>query len=175
MDNNSLHIQIKDALDKIVVREIDPKDNQQVKKLIIDVMTEYECIGEDYSSSDPEVKQMFEAYNGDRFTFFVIEWNDVIYGCGGIAPLGGTHESICELRKMYFYKPLRGLGFGRKIMDLCIEKAAEFGFTQMYLETVERMQKANELYKMYGFEVLKSQVGNTGHFGCDSYYVKSIS
>lgn len=57
------------------MRPIRQEDNSQVEELIIKVMTEYQCIGDKYSSSDPEVKAMFEAYNNDKSAFFVIEYH----------------------------------------------------------------------------------------------------
>lgn len=156
------------------IRLIKPEDNLQVEKLIIKVMTDYDCIGPEYSSSDPEVQDMYHTYTEPGSIFYVIEANNKIYGCGGIAPLIGASDKICELRKMYFYEEIRGLGLGSYLLRLCLDKARELGYTQCYLETVERMDKAKLLYLKYGFKPIDHAVGTCGHQGCDSQYILDL-
>lgn len=156
------------------IRKIQPTDNIQVAKVIKEVMTSFDCVGEGYSISDPEVDNMYESYNNEKSVFFVIADQDKIYGCGGIAPLAGGDESVCELKKMYFFSEIRGQGFGRQMMDLCLAEAKRLGYKKCYLETVERMARANKLYARYGFKKLANQEGSTGHCGCDTFYVKEL-
>lgn len=157
-----------------VFRPIEKKDNEQVAKLIRTVMTEYECVGEGYSINDAEIEDMYSAYANDRSAFFVIEEDGVVLGSGGIAPLEGADGNICELRKMYFYPALRGKGWGRKMVAHCLNVAINLGYKKCYLETVERMEKANILYKKMGFEKSCDPIGNTGHGSCESYYIRDL-
>jgi len=166
-------------MDKIIAEQvtfekIKLEDNTQVRELILKVMSEFQCIGEAYSSSDPELNNMFETYNKPDSLFTVIKYNGKILGCGGLAPLKGGDEGICELRKMYFYKELRGLGLGKKFLNYLIGEAKSRGYSQMYLETITRMETANILYKKSGFTKQQSNSGNTGHSACDSFYVKDL-
>lgn len=156
------------------LRPIRKEDNMQVATVIKDVMTAYECVGEGYSITDPELEDMYAAYNDDRSAFFVIAHGDKIYGCGGIGPLVGGDKGTCELKKMYFYPEIRGRGLGKAMMDVCIAAARDKGYSLCYLETVERMARANVLYNKYGFNKLKSQSGSTGHCGCDTFYAKEL-
>ncbi len=133
-------------------------------------MTEYGTVGEGYSIMDPEVDQMYEAYQGAGAAFFVIERSGNIYGCGGIGPLSGSDESICELKKMYFLPELRGMGWGKRLARHCLNTARQLGYQKCYLETVERMWQANRLYQRLGFQRLSQPVGHTGHSGCEAYY-----
>jgi len=156
------------------IRLFEQKDNKQVEELILKVMGEYGCIGEGYSSSDPEVEDMFNAYKDEKHVFYVVADSKNVYGVGGIAPLQGGNSKTCELRKMYFYKELRGMGFGRQMMDLLLEEAKKMDFKKCYLETLSTMEKAKKIYLAYGFKSLKKNIGNTGHGGCDSYYSKDL-
>lgn len=156
-----------------LIRTILERDNSQVERLIIDVMSEYECIGPNYSSSDPEVRNMYEAYSGKGAVFYVIEKDNKIYGCGGIANLSGE-EGVCELRKMYFYHELRGLGLGSRLLEICLDAARKMNYNQCYLETVIRMQKAAKLYLKYGFMPIDKPLGSTGHSGCDAQYILNL-
>ncbi|MEM9920367.1 MAG: GNAT family N-acetyltransferase [Bacteroidota bacterium] len=154
----------------VQIRLIQANDNPAIAQIIRTVMTEYECVGEGYSINDPEVDQMFETYNNDRSAFFVLEDEEGLAGCGGIGPLANGDSSICELKKMYFYRRLRGRGLGRKLIELCLDRARQIGYKQCYLETVDRMAEANALYQKVGFRKLSCPVGDTGHSSCDAYY-----
>jgi putative acetyltransferase len=159
-----------------ILRLIQPADNQQVAKIIRTVMTEFGAVGQGYSIMDPEVDSMCEAYSRPGAAFFVVERkaNGEVLGCGGIGPLVGGDADVCELKKMYFYPDLRGLGFGQKMVAICLEKAKELGYLRCYLETVARMAQANLLYKKMGFGKINGPMGATGHGSCESWYLKEI-
>jgi len=157
------------------IRRIASTDNDKVRGIILSVMADFGCIGEGYSSSDLEVQSMYEAYTNDQSAFFVIsDQENVICGCGGIGPLSGGIATICELKKMYFLKELRGKGLGQLMIDTCIEAARDCGYNQCYLETLEVMEAANHLYHKNGFKKLIKNMGATGHSGCDAYFVKDL-
>jgi putative acetyltransferase len=156
------------------IRAIRSTDNKAVGELIVRVMSEYDCIGPQYSSSDMEVQCMYETYNVPGSAFFVITDGMEILGCGGIAALTGASDDICELRKMYFYKSLRGKGMGKQLLDLCLQKARDLGYRYCYLETVKRMVTANAIYKKYGFKPVDAPMGSTGHGGCDAQYILEL-
>lgn len=156
------------------LRRIQQSDNPQVAKLIRGVMTEFGAVGEGYSIMDPEVDHMYEAYSTDNTAFFVIEKDGKILGGGGVGPLQGGDPQTCELKKMYFYPELRGLGFGKTLVQKCLQAARELGYTGCYLETIERMWQANLLYQRMGFKELKEKMGNTGHCACELKYFRKI-
>ncbi len=156
------------------IRPVELADNSQVAELIRSVMTEFQCVGEGYSILDPEVEKIFESYNLDRHAFWVIESGSRILGCGGIGALPDSDPTICELKKMYFYPDLRGKGWGRRMVETCLNQAIQFGYETCYIETVERMTSAIQLYLKMGFEPLSQRVGNTGHCSCESFFAKSL-
>lgn len=164
------------ASTKFLLRPIQLIDNQPVAKIIRTVMTEFGAVGEGYSIMDPEVDSMFEAYSGPGAAFFVVAKKDTgeVLGCGGLGPLAGEEEGVCELKKMYFLSELRGLGFGKMMVETCLEKAKEIGYRHCYLETCARMEHANQLYQKMGFEKIGGPMGATGHCGCDAWYVKKV-
>ncbi len=151
-------------------RPIEPTDNERVAQVIRQVMTEFSCVGPGFSIEDPEVDQMYETYQGDQAAFFVIEHQGQVFGCGGFGPLPGGDGATCELKKMYFLPELRGHGMGKKLLNHCIETAAQRGYQRMYLETVNRMTSANALYRLRGFQQLEGAEGATGHSSCDTFY-----
>ena len=155
-------------------RKIEERDNAAMAAIIRKVMTEFGAVGEGYSIVDPEVTNMNGAYSSPRSAYFVVTMNEEVVGGGGIAPLQGGDADTCELKKMYFLDVARGQGAGQQIMDLCLEAAREHGFKVCYLETLSSMTKARALYLRNGFELLRGPLGNTGHFGCDSWFAKKL-
>lgn len=157
-------------------RLIRPEDNLIMARIIREVMTEFKTVGPGYSINDPEVDHMFEAYEDPATSrYFVLEINGQVVGGGGVGPLANSDEPVCELRKMYFLPAVRGNGWGRKLLEQCLEAARELGYQRCYLETVARMETANLLYKKMGFETLCGKLGDTGHSGCDTYFVKDLN
>ncbi len=156
------------------VRLIQKEDEEQVARLIRSVMTEFGAVGEGYSIMDPEVDRMYEVYREPGSAFFVIAKGNEIMGCGGVAALAGGEGDTCELKKMYFYPAVRGLGFGKKLLDKCLKEAAALGYRLCYLETVERMWQANLLYQRAGFRKIDGPMGCTGHNSCETFYIKEL-
>ena len=106
------------------IRPITIEDNARLSEIILSVMSSFGCIGAGFSSSDPEIRNLYEAYKGDRTTFYAVvdEQQDVVWGCGGIGPLEGAAQDICELRKMYFLSELRGNPLERWVIQNATSK-----------------------------------------------------
>ena len=158
----------------LTIRTIRPADNMAVKELILQVMEEFSCLGEGFSSSDAELNDMAAAYRHPGSAFYVLTNEEGrIVGTGGYGPLPET-TGVCELRKMYLLPGVRGQGGGKKMLEACLAGARQAGYGQMYLETVRQMTRAAELYTGYGFEPLEGPMGRTGHCGCDRFLVKDL-
>ena len=157
-----------------MLRKIEARDNVAVAAIIREVMTEYGACGPGFSINDPEVDHMFEAYQQSGHAYFVLELDHRLLGGAGIGPLTGQSAGICELRKMYFLSGIRGKGWGRQMLELCLQTAVDMGYQACYLESLNTMTEAAKLYQRAGFEPLAHQMGNTGHSACDSYYLLKL-
>lgn len=154
-------------MSEILIRKIEPSDNQAVKALVLGVLAEFELFGEGFAGVDAELEDMYAAYNNALSAYFVIESAGQILGVGGYAPLLGTEPgTVAELRKMYLSATLRGQGIGQKIIEICLKAATEKNYQSMYLETVPAMHAAQKLYLSNGFNYLDGRVGDTGHSNC---------
>lgn len=157
------------------LRPIRECDIEMVEEIIRSVMTEFQAVGCGYSINDSEVDDMFAAYSPEGSAFYVVEADGRILGCGGYAPLNGGDKDTCELRKMYFLPELRGTGMGTQMLTLCLEEARRDGYRRCYLETLENMEKARNLYENHDFEYLDKPMGNTGHTGCGTWMSKALA
>ena len=154
------------------IRAIRRDDDPAVARIIRTVMPEFGAVGEGFAINDPEVDWMSRAYDAPRSAYFVVESGDQVLGGGGVAPLAGADDGTCELRKMYFLPRLRGLGVGNALMTRCLDAARGFGFTRCYLETLCGMDAAMRLYERSGFRRLDAAIGDTGHGGCNTFYLR---
>jgi len=160
--------------DPFYIRPIHFEDDAAVAAIIRSVMPEFGASGDGFAINDPEVDFMHRAYSAPRCSYFVVEKDGVVMGGGGIAPLEGAEDDVCELRKMYFLPGLRGLGAGAALMERCLDAARLQGFRRCYLETLRGMDAAMRLYERTGFSRMTEPMGDTGHHGCDSFYLLEL-
>ncbi len=153
------------------IRSIQKRDNDQVARLIRTVMTEFRAVGAGYSIGDLEVDDMYGNYRNKRSCYYVITSGDRVVGCGGLGPLDGGNKFTCEIRKMFFLRETRGVGLGRRLLLLLLDEARTRDYKKCYLETLDRMWQANELYQKNGFQLLEKPMGTTGHGSCDRWYL----
>lgn len=161
-------------MNAIIIREIQKADNVAIAKVIRGVLIEHNVPKVGTAYADPSLDFMFENYCEEKSGYFVVENEGKIIGGAGIAPLENGPKEICELQKMYFLSEARGLGLGAKLMEVCLEKARQFGFKKCYLETMPYMTNAQNLYKKSGFQYLDKPLGNTGHNACPVWMLKEL-
>ncbi|CAI8317599.1 MAG: putative N-acetyltransferase [Flavobacterium sp. SCGC AAA160-P02] len=157
-----------------IIREIEARDNEQIKNIVQSVILEMGApkIGTAYE--DIALEDMFTNYNKDNAIYFVVEHFGKVLGGGGIAQLDDYKNNTCELQKMYFLPQARGKGLGTKMIVKCLQKAKEFGYSQCYLETMPYMKAARKLYKKNGFIQINGPLGNTCHYSCDVWMIRSL-
>jgi putative acetyltransferase len=157
-----------------LLRPVAPRDDAELAALIRAVMTEHGASGPGFAIHDPEVNHMSRAYSEPGARYLVIEHRGRVVGGGGFAPLAGGEAGVCELRKMYFYPEVRGLGLGARLLGRLLREAEEAGYHTCYLETLGSMAKARRLYEAFGFTRLEGPRGATGHHGCDAWYTRAL-
>ncbi len=159
---------------RVVIRPIVASDDVAIAGIIRRVMPEFGAVGDGFAINDPEVDWISRAYAAPRSCYFVVERDGVVEGGGGVAPLDSGDSDTCELRKMYFLPTLRGLGAGAALMTQCLDAARGFGFRQCYLETLCGMDAAMKLYARTGFQRIDAPLGDTGHGGCNTFYLLDL-
>ncbi|MCB0461096.1 MAG: GNAT family N-acetyltransferase [Flavobacteriaceae bacterium] len=158
----------------MVIREIIPDDNKSIETIMTNCFKEFDLPTAGSSLEDDDVKLMFQGFQGKRAIYYVIEDNGNVFGGGGVKQLQGAGSDTCELQKMYFHPEARGKGFGKKVFDLCMKAAKEFGYKYCYLESASQLKSAIKLYERNGFKHLKKPLGKTGHTICGVYMLKEL-
>ncbi|CAM3669101.1 GNAT family N-acetyltransferase [Rouxiella silvae] len=159
----------------VVVRRITCDDNAAIAQVIRQVSAEFGLTADKgYTVADPNLDILCEIYSQPRSAYWVVELNGKIAGGGGVAPLIGEGEDICELQKMYFMSSLRGKGLAKRLALQAMAYAKEQGFTRCYLETTASLTQAIALYEHLGFEHIDGALGSTGHVDCEVTMLKSL-
>jgi putative acetyltransferase len=163
------------------IRPIRPEDDAAMAAIIRTVMPAFGAGGAGFAINDPEVDWLSRAYAQPRSAYFVVEGEPasaetggLVLGGGGVAPLEGGGDAVCELRKMYFLPEARGMGAGTAMMQACLQAARDFDFSHCYIETLNGMDAAMRLYEKTGFQRLHAPMGATGHGGCDRWYLLAL-
>ena len=159
----------------ILIRNIQPSDNPFLAKIVKDTLAEFGANHPNTVYYDPTTDALYELFQKKGAAYFVAELNGEIVGGGGIYPTDGLPDDTCELVKMYLLPHARGTGLGRTLIEKCIVTAKEFGYKNIYLESMPELKQALKVYAKFGFDYLKGPMGNSGHTGCSLWMIKSLT
>lgn len=158
----------------ITIREIIPTDNVEIASIIRSCLAEFGANKPGTVYFDPTTDHLFELFREPGSIYFIAAEENRLLGGGGIFPSQGLPAGTRELVKLYLLPDSRGMGLGAALMKRCISAAREMGYKSIYLESMPELNKAVGLYEQFGFTNLDAPLGNTGHFGCDIWMMKSL-
>jgi N-acetylglutamate synthase-like GNAT family acetyltransferase len=78
----------------------------------------------------------------------LVELDGVITGMGALDKIGKKAGAI---KRMYIRPSYQGKGIGKALLQLLLQKAKEFGYNSVYLETASSFAAAQHLYRSFGF------------------------
>lgn len=158
----------------IVYRSILPEDNFELASVIRSVLKEHGVDKPGTVYTDPTTDALFELFQTKGSQYWVAIEDSVILGGCGIFPTKGLPEGYAELVKLYVSSEARNKGIGHHLMELCFQSAKDFGFTNLYLETLPELAKAVSMYERLGFKRLSKSLGDSGHFACHIWMEKEL-
>jgi len=80
--------------------------------------------------------------------YYLLKLEGAIIGMGALRQL---RKNIGELKRMYIRPAYRGKGYGKALLQQLLQKAKEFGYHSIYLDTGRFMTTAHNLYSFFGF------------------------
>lgn len=159
----------------IQIRPIEINDNIDLAKVIRGALEEFGANKPGTVYFDPTTDALFELFNNTPGSYYYVALiNDVLVGGAGIFPTENLPDGTCELVKLYLHKDARGTGLGKQLLNKAMDWAKEYGYKQVYLESMPELSKAVTIYENVGFERINQPLGNSGHCGCDIWMVKSL-
>jgi putative acetyltransferase len=159
----------------VTIRPIAPDDAAALAGVIRNTLSEFGAAKPGtayYDTSTDHLPELFAATY--RSAYFVAERGGEVLGGGGIFPTTGLPADTVELVKLYLLPAARGLGVGKALIQHCLEAARAAGYARVYLETTEELTQAIPLYEKLGFTYLDHALGDSGHFGCQLWMIKTV-
>lgn len=161
-------------MNNICIRPIRKDDNAAIAAIIRKTLIEFGANKPGTVFFDPTTDNLFQLFSIRDAEYFIAEDDGRIMGGSGVFPTRGLPAGYCELVKLYLIPEMRGQGLGLLLMEKCFQKAIDFGFTHLYLETMSELRMAIGLYEKAGFSFLPGPLGLSGHFGCDLWMTKKL-
>lgn len=158
----------------ILYRKIEEKDNAEIASLIRTVFREFHIDRPGTVYFDPTTDNLYDLFQTSGSVYWIAEENRKIIGGCGIFPTPGLPDGCAELVKFYLDASKRGKGTGWALMEKSFDWAREYGYTQIYLESMPELSKAISLYERAGFSFIPAQMGCSGHFGCTIWMIKDL-
>lgn len=114
-----------------------------------------QSLGVDLSFQDfeNELQTIDQQYMPPSGTLLLVFDNEKAIGCAGIRKFD---PEMAELKRMYVQDGYRGYGLGVKLLEQCVQVAKELGYKKIRLDTLSTMQKAQALYRSFGFYEIPS-------------------
>lgn len=157
------------------IRPIAPRDDQQMKKILQQCLTEAGLNVPGTAYFDPQLDELAEYYARlERSAYWVVvDAADRVLGGCGYGPVA-DFPAICELQKLYLAPAARGQGLSKVLVNKAMAAAKQSGYAQMYVVTDTKLPIANLLYQKMGFARLPQALADDPHDGCDTWYLKDL-
>jgi GNAT superfamily N-acetyltransferase len=121
-----------------------PRARQLEDKLVAEMIRRYGGAG-----PGPVPIEHFALPQG---SFVVAVLDGVPVACGGFRFL---RPQVAEIKRMYVDPAARGRGLGRRLLGFLEQRAAEAGYTQVWLETGTEQPEAISLYTAAGYRSIE--------------------
>jgi putative acetyltransferase len=162
------------TIDEVGIRPLEPEDNAPMAAIIRASLAEFGVDKPGTVFTDPTTDDLYRLFQTPRSHYMTAWSKERLLGGAGVFPSAGLPPDTCELVKMYLVPEARGMGLGRRMIGRCLDKAREFGFRRVYIETMPELTRAIDVYRRFGFRDLDGPMGDTGHFGCDIWMILAL-
>lgn len=110
-----------------------------------------------FQDFDSELSNVAEMYAQPGGVIYIATVDDEDVGVGALRPVSDTR---CEMKRVYVRESVRGLGLGKRIIDLLIARGVEVGYTSMVLDTLPKLEAAQAIYRALGFQEIPAYYNN---------------
>ncbi|MBA3653980.1 MAG: GNAT family N-acetyltransferase [Actinobacteria bacterium] len=150
--------------DGIVLRDFEPRDQERVRRLILDGLGEH--WGNIDESLNTDVDDIAATYAGGRT--LVAELHDELIGTGTIVR---RDEDVSEIVRMSVAPSARRSGVGRRLVEELVGTAGTWSSRRVVLETSSSWTEVIAFYIACGFAVTAER---DGEFGSDTWFEMQV-
>ena len=155
------------------IRPIEQRDDEKIYHLIRRVLEEHQLNLPGTAYTDASLSALTAFYQTQpQAAYFVLEADDgQILGGAGVGPYS---DGVCELQKLYLKKSARGQGYGRQLIETCLDFAKQH-YQQIYLESHTNLAVALKVYEKMGFQKLTGHMNGGQHSLMNVWFVKTLN
>ncbi len=154
------------------LREIEEKDNQAIGQLVQDSLERHQLNIPGTAYFDPYLFELSDYYKQEGAKYWVLEKEGKVIGGCGVGPYD-KEKGIGEIQKLYIAEGEQGKGYSHQLIQKALDFAAQ-NYSACYIETFASLDKANQLYRRYGFSLLKEPLEGSEHNACDTWLLKEF-
>ncbi|AUB55057.1 GNAT family N-acetyltransferase [Methanobacterium subterraneum] len=103
------------------------------------------------------VHELVNKFDNEKDCIYILEHHGVPSGCSAIKHVD---EMTAQFRFLFLDSKIRGLGLGRKLLDMSIDFCKENEYKRVFLWTFSTLQAARYLYKNKGFTITETKENN---------------
>ncbi|MBS1563520.1 MAG: GNAT family N-acetyltransferase [Bacteroidetes bacterium] len=98
--------------------------------------------------------EFYNNYDPARDRVWIAEYRGITIG---FLLLMHRENNAAQLRYFYIESPYRGIGLGKKMMELYMQFLRDCGYQSSYLWTTHELTEAAALYKRHGFRLTEEK------------------
>ncbi|MCI0450368.1 MAG: GNAT family N-acetyltransferase [Chlorobi bacterium] len=140
-----------------IVPAVSPQQISEIKSLFLEYSN---WLGNSFcfQGFDEELATLPGKYAPPEGRLYIAAIDGESTGCIGLRKIG---DGICEMKRLYVRQNARGLGIGKKLVEMVINDAKNIGYKKMRLDTIaEKMIEAQKIYRSAGFYEIQPYYNN---------------
>ncbi|TXD50350.1 MULTISPECIES: GNAT family N-acetyltransferase [unclassified Polaribacter] len=130
---------------ELEIRKYEHKYHQQFKEISLDWLHKHQL----YEKADDDLLDHPQKYLEQGSSIFLAHYEDQVVGTISLIPV---NEHTYEILKLGVVDGFKGLGIGRKLMQICIDICVEKNVKIITLESSSKLENALKLYEKLGFK-----------------------
>ena len=158
----------------VSLRQFDKTDTLYIINLIRTVLNEFGGMKPGFELENVSADKLYDMYAAEGADFNVVMQDERLVGGGGFQHLAGGGANVCELQHMYLLSEVRGFGIGAKLLQKSLNSMKEKGYKLCYLQTLPNMDKAQDLYRKFGFKPVSPPMGDGFRTGSNYWMLKVL-
>ena len=119
---------------------------------------------------DEALDRLSAFYQAPGRAYYVLLKNGAVVGGIGVAEF---RDDCCELQKLYLADAVKGHGLGYELIRFIEDRAREFGYRRIYLETHTNLAAAIHVYERSGYREIP-RPASVVHSTMNRFYLKSL-